>query len=63
MGDLNEIKSNLLDLCDRQLNDLLDSAPSEQRDVEDIEKLLDAMRGVQRSMETVVAIETALKCS
>ena len=63
MGDLNEIKSNLLDLCDRQLNDLLDSAPSEQRDVEDIEKLLDEMRGVQRSMETVVAIETALKCS
>lgn len=55
-----EIKSNLHDLSERQLNDLLDEAPSEQKDIEDVDKLLSEMRTVRRCMETVVALERAL---
>ncbi|KAJ9651909.1 hypothetical protein H2198_008838 [Neophaeococcomyces mojaviensis] len=59
---LQEIKSNLLDLCERQLNDLLDetSLDGTQAEVEDADKLLAEMRTVRRSMETVVALEQAL---
>ena len=57
---LHEAKSSLLDLCARQLNDLLDEAPSEQKDIEDVDELLSEMQAVRRSMETIVAIERAL---
>lgn len=58
---LYETKSSLLDLCSRQLNDLLDEAPSDQKDIaRDIDELLSEMQVVRRSMETMVAIERAL---
>ncbi|KAK5958211.1 hypothetical protein OHC33_000053 [Knufia fluminis] len=57
---LHEAKSSLLDLCARQLNDLLDEAPSEQKDIEDVDELLSEMQAVRRSMQTMVAIERAL---
>ena len=58
---LQETKSSLLDLCSRQLNDLLDEAPSDQKDVEDVDQLLSEMQAVRRSMETMVAFERALQ--
>ncbi|KAK5072935.1 hypothetical protein LTR64_000655 [Lithohypha guttulata] len=58
---LNEAKNCFLDLCERQLSDLLDAAPSgSQTDIEDVDKLLVEMRAVRRCMETMVAIEKAL---
>ncbi|KAK5087387.1 hypothetical protein LTR70_000287 [Exophiala xenobiotica] len=57
---LHEAKSSLRDLCSRQLNDLLDEAPSDQKAVEDVDVLLSEMQAVRRSMETLVAIERAL---
>jgi len=43
------------------LNDLLDEAPSDQKDVEDVDQLLSEMQAVRRSMETMVAFERALQ--
>lgn len=60
---LHGVKASLVDLCDRQLNDLVDAGPSEQKDVEDIDNLLEEMRSVRRCMETVTAIERALNSS
>lgn len=58
---LHELKQILLDLCERQLNDLLDAAPAgQQQDIEDVDKLLVEMRSLRQGMETIVAIQGAL---
>lgn len=58
---LHELKQTLLDLCERQLNDLLDAAPAgQQQDIEDVDKLLVEMRSLRQGMETIVAIQGAL---
>lgn len=58
---LHELKQTLLDLCERQLNDLLDAAPAgQQQDIEDVDKLLVEMRSLRQGMETIVAIEGVL---
>lgn len=61
---LQETKEKLLDLCQRQLDDLLDDPPSgSQTDIEDVESLVSEMKGVKRCMETVVGLERALRLS
>lgn len=51
---------NLLELCDRQLIDLIDAAPSgSESDIEDVEKMLSEISSVYRCMKTLVAIEAA----
>lgn len=62
MDRLRDIKSNLKDLCERQLNDLEDegSNPANGPETEDVDKLLSEMRTVERSMQTVKDLERAL---
>lgn len=59
---LREIKSNLKDLCERQLNDLEDegSSPTSGPELEDVDKLIAEMRIVERSMQTVLDLQRAL---
>lgn len=60
MAGFYEIKLNLLELCDRQLIDLIDAAPSgSESDIEDVDKMLSEISAVYRSMKTLVAIEAA----
>lgn len=61
---LHELKASLLDLCERQLNDLLDAAPAgRQQDIEDVDKLLAEMRSLRQGMETIVAIQDVIEVS
>lgn len=61
VGRLHELKQTLLDLCERQLNDLLDAAPAgQQQDIEDVDKLLVEMQSLRQGMETIVAIQSVL---
>ena len=57
---LKDTKNALWDLCERQLNDLHDSTPSDQRHLEDIDKLLGEMQLVRRCMETMILFEHAV---
>lgn len=60
VSGLYETKLNLLELCDRQLIDLIDAAPSgSESDIEDVEKMLSEISAVYRCMKTLVAIEAA----
>lgn len=58
---LHELKQTLLDLCERQLNDLLDATPDgQQQDIDDVDKLLVEMQSLRQGMETIVAIKGVL---